>query len=72
MSDNLTAAISDHLTLRIILPNIFSNPSSNKSNIYGRVWSNFVQENVLLDYFSVKWNSLINNDKDLNLSFNNF
>ena len=72
ISDNLTATISDHLTQLIILPNIFLNPPSNKSNIYERVWSNFVQENVILDYFSVDWNSLINNDKDLNLSFNNF
>ena len=29
-------------------------------------------ENFILDYFSVDWNSLINNDKDVNLSFNNF
>ena len=28
--------------------------------------------NFILDYFSVDWNSLINNDKDVNLSFNNF
>ena len=50
----------------------FSNPPSNKSNIYERDWFNFVQENFILDYFSVDWNSLINNDKDVNLSFNNF
>ena len=30
-----------------------------------------MQENFILDYFSVDWNSLINNDKDVNLSFNN-
>ena len=30
---NLTATISDHLTQFIILPNIFSSPASNKSNI---------------------------------------
>ena len=69
---NLTATISDHLPQFIILPNISSNPPSNKSNIYERDWSNFVQENFILDYFSVDWNSLINNDKDVNLSFNNF
>ena len=70
ISGNLTATISDHLPQLIILPNIFSNPPSNKSNIYERDWSNFVQENFILDYFSVDWNSLINNDKDINLSFN--
>ena len=72
ISGNLTATISDHLPQFIILPNIFSNPPSNKSNISERDWSNFVQENFILDYFSVDWNSLINNDKDLSLSFNIF
>ena len=72
ISGNLTATISDHLPQFIILPNTFSNPPSNKSNIYERDWCNFVQENFILDYFSVDWNSLINNDKDVNLSFNNF
>ena len=53
ISGNLTATLSDHLPQFIILPNIFSNPPSNKSNIYERDWSNFVQENFILDYFSV-------------------
>ena len=72
ISGNLTATIYDHLSQFIILPNIFSNPPSNKSNIYERDWSNFLQENYILDYFFVDWNSLINNNKDVNLSFNNF
>ena len=72
ISDNLTATIIDHLPEFIILPNIFSNPPSNKSNIYERDWSNFVQENLILEYFSVDWNSLINNDNDVNLSFKIF
>ena len=72
ISGNLTASIIDHLPEFIILPNIFSNPPSNKSNIYERDWSNFVQENLILEYFSVDWNSLINNDNDVNLSFKIF
>ena len=72
ISGNLTATISDHLPQFIILPNIFSNPPSNKSDIYERDWSNFMQENFILNYFSVDWNSLINYDKDVNHSFNNF
>ena len=71
-SGNLTATISDHLPKFIILPNVFSNPPSNKSNIYERDWSKFVQENIILVCFSVNWNSAINEDKDVNLSFNNF
>ena len=61
-------------TISALLPQfiIFSNPPSNKSNIYERDWCNFVHENFILDYFSVDWNSLINDDKDVNLSFNNF
>ena len=72
ISGNSAATISDHLPQFIILPNIFSNPPSNKTNIYERGWFNFVQENFILDYFSVDWNSLINNDKDVNFYFNNF
>ena len=60
----MTATISAHLPQFII----FSNPPSNKSNIYERDWCNFVHEN----YSSVDWSSLINDDKDVNLSFNNF
>ena len=53
ISGNLTATMSDHLPQFITLPNIFSNPPSNKSNTYERDWSNFVHENFILDYFSV-------------------
>ena len=72
ISGNLTATISDQLPQFIILSDVFSNPPSNKSNNYERDWSNFVQENFIIDYFSIGWNSLINNNKDVNLSFNNF
>ena len=41
ISGNLTATISDHLPQFLTVPNIFSNPPSNKSNIYERDWSNF-------------------------------
>ena len=71
ISGNLTATISDHLPQSIIIPNIFSNPPSNKSDIYERDWSHFVQENVMLDFFPSDWNSLVNNNKDVNFSFNN-
>ena len=50
---NLTATISDQLPQFIILPDVFSNPPSNKSNNYERDWSNFVQENFIIDYFSI-------------------
>ena len=49
----------DHLPQFLIVPNIFSNPPSNKSNIYERDWSNFDQENFILDYFSIDWNETL-------------
>ena len=42
ISGNLTATITDHLRKFIIFPNIFSDPTSNKSNINERDLSNFV------------------------------
>ena len=56
---NLTASISDCLPQFLVAPNIFFNASYPKSNNYERNWSRFDQENVVLDYFSVNWNSLL-------------
>ena len=52
---NLRATISDHLPQSLIVPNIFSDPPSKKPNIYERDWSNFDQENFILDYLSINW-----------------
>ena len=52
-SGNLTATISDHLPQFSIIPNMFGNIPSNKSNIYERNWSKFIRENFILAYFSV-------------------
>ena len=41
ISGNLTATISDHLPQFAIIPNMFGNILSNKSNIYERDWSKF-------------------------------
>ena len=38
---------------------MFSNPPSNKFNIYDRDWSNFDQENFIIGYFSVDWNEML-------------
>ena len=51
ISGNITATISDHLPQFLFVPNVFSNPSCQKSNIYERDWSKFVQQNFVLDYF---------------------
>ena len=49
-SGNLIATISDPLPQFLFVPNVFSNPSCQKSNIYERDWSKFVQQNF--DYFN--------------------
>ena len=70
---NLTTTISDHLPQFLISPEIFRNPPSNKSNYFERDWSNFNQENFILDYFSVNWKNVINLQRnDVNHSLQNF
>ena len=63
LSGNLTATTSDHPPQLLIVSNIFSNHPSNKSNIYGRDWSNFDQENFILDYFSINWNETLKTEE---------
>ena len=50
---NITATASDHLPQFLISPNAFADPSSNKSNVFERDWSNFEPENFVLDYFDI-------------------
>ena len=59
----MTATISDRLPQFAIIPNMFGNISSNKSNIYERDWSKFDQKNFILDYFSVEWEDLLKIDE---------
>ena len=49
ISGNIIPTISDHLPQFLIYPNIFAYPPSNKSNVFERNWSNFDQENFVLD-----------------------
>ena len=59
ISSNLTATISDHLPQFFIAPEIFSDPSSTKLNIFERYWWKFDQEHFSLDYLSVEWENLL-------------
>ena len=70
ISGNLTATTSDHLPQFLIVPNIFSNPSSIKSNIYERAWSNFDQANFILYYFSIDWNETLKIEEQ-NIDYSN-
>lgn len=51
VSRNLAATISDYLPRFRFTPT-FSDLSSSKSNFYARNWSNFDQENFIIDYFT--------------------
>ena len=59
ISGNLTATISDHLPQIMIVPNVFANPPSNRSNIYEKDSSNFYQVSFVLDYFSIVWDDTL-------------
>ena len=73
ISGNLTATISDHLPQFLIVANIFFHPPSHKSNIYERDWSNFDQENFILDYFSIDWNERLKiEEQNINYSIEIF
>ena len=52
-SENLTARVFNHPPQSSIPSNIFSNsPSGSKPNIYQRDWTNFDQENFILEYLT--------------------
>ena len=62
-SGNLTATISENVPQFAIIPNMFGNTTSNKSNIYERDWSKFDSEYFILDYFSSDWEDLLKIDE---------
>ena len=57
------ATLSDHLPQLSFVPNILSNPCTQKFNYYERDWSKFKQENVILDYFDKDWADLLQIDQ---------
>ena len=48
----------------MIVPNVFANPPSSRSNIYERGRSNFDQVNFVLDYFSIDCNDTLKISED--------
>ena len=73
ISGNITATISDHLPQFSFVPNILSNPPTQKSNYYERDWSKFKQENFILDYFDKDWTDLLQIDQqNVNLPLDSF
>ena len=73
VSGNITATISDHLLQFLFAPNILSKASCQKSNIYERYWSKFIQTGFVLDYFGKDWSNVLELDQqDVNLSIQSF
>ena len=67
LSGNISATISDHLPQFSIAPNVISKDSYQKSNIYERVWSKFIQTVFILDYFDKDWSYVLQLDQqDIN------
>ena len=64
---NLTSMISDHLPRFLIISSIFLDPSSSKSNVYERSWSNFNKEEFTLDYFEKGWGYILNVEKIMSI-----
>ena len=58
----------------MIVPNVFCNPPPNKANnIFEKDWSNFDQENFILDYFSIDWDVALKLDEqNVNYSTESF
>ena len=70
---NITLTISDHLPQFLIVPSMFSDSPTPKSNIYERDWSSFNKEQFVLDYFEKDWNFLLKIEcNDVDKSLDNF
>ena len=69
VSRNLTATVSDHLSQFVIASNVirhssFSNsPLGSKSNIYEKDWTNFDQENFILEHLAEECNCIIKKEQ---------
>ena len=64
ISGNLTATIFDHLPQFLRAPEILRDFFTKKYIYFDRDWTNFNQENFILDYFSVDWKNIINLQKN--------
>ena len=51
VSDEITASISDHLPQFLFAPYVISKNSCQKSKIYERAWSKFIETDFELHYF---------------------
>ena len=57
-SGNITATIPDHVHQLFIASNVLSKNSCQKSNIYKRDWSKFIQTDFVIDCFDKDWSDV--------------
>ena len=75
ISGNITTIILDYILHIPVLfsPNVLSKASCQKSNIYERDWSAFIQTDFILDYFDDDWSDVLQLDQqDVNLCIEPF
>ena len=75
ISGNITTIILDYILHIPVLfsPNVLSKASCQKSNIYERDWSTFIQTDFILDYFDDDWSDVLQLDQqDVNLCIKTF
>ena len=60
---NLSATISDHLHQFAIVPKMFCNTTSNKSNTHEWDCCKFPWDEFLSDYFSIDWEDFLKTDE---------
>ena len=73
ISGNMPVKTSDHLPQFAFARNVISKDSCQKSNIYERDWSKFIQTDFVFDYFDKDWFDVLQVDQqDVNLSIELF
>ena len=73
ISGNITVTTSDYLPQFLFAPNVLLKNSCQKSNIYERYWSKFIQTDIVLDYFDKDSSNVLQLDQqDVNLSIESF
>ena len=54
------STISDYLPQVLFIPSIFLDNPATKSNIFERIWKNFIQAEFVMDYFDKDWSNILN------------
>ena len=68
---NLTS--TDYLPQVLFIPSIFLDNPATKSNIFERIWKNFIQAEFVMDYSDKDWSNILNlKQGNVNIPMENF